>query len=703
MIRSGESSDGGSSPPLAPIAHVLLIDFHHTVGPVVEAAVPPIPGAREAPPPNPGGYLQLPALWRHLAFFGLPDGAHRMSEGGTVAFTVPPLGPATQLDRPAQPLYASAATPGTLPVGVETLSDAPALASAAGEQTTTGPSSEPGISAVFWPSRRSATPQPVMVVHNPLFGLSCFRQMASADLLHRPAEVTRGVVQKAVCVLMRVPCYGHVRQKTEDAARRLFAARDFRHAKEILAELHASLNAGLASRITPLHLTHCSRLALDLQSRGELLLRVWKLAIMPARVFVTSQDPCAVSEFVAHCALLVPGLLPAFPKAALVDPPVVSAMRSSRSCESLSSLLPSARRSSAGRPATAEASAVGDEDASASADGGARRSIDVSFPPKPSRVQMLEDPSSVSAPAAGAPSGLASGGPWTLQRLMSLEVEEQLQLPAFNLAHGFYVQPYLPLQYAELLFKDPHWRTARGCIIGSANPLHVRQPPRGMDVVVDLDSRKMSFPTEKGERDAHEWRSAARLTEADEDFLDDLRTVLRETVGDAAQAVSPEWADETVWRQFRQYYLSFLAAALRVHVGDPARSRRARLAQHLDASNVREGSTASSRSGDAERSGLHVDASDASGDVLDALSQLFSGGRPEEDKLESRYGEVWSRRAMKALHTSGWFDRVNLWNWSAAMPLVPHHPGEDAAAGRALAALQHDVGRMFGTLMVVPR
>jgi hypothetical protein len=50
-------------------------------------------------------------------------------------------------------------------------------------------------------------------LHDPrknVFGISCFRQMDAARLVSRTADITRGTVQKSVCVLSRLPLYGHI-------------------------------------------------------------------------------------------------------------------------------------------------------------------------------------------------------------------------------------------------------------------------------------------------------------------------------------------------------------------------------------------------------------------------------------------------------------------------------------------------------------
>ena len=43
-----------------------------------------------------------------------------------------------------------------------------------------------------------------------VFGISCFRQVSADALVNRTADITRGSVQKSVCVLSRLPLYGQI-------------------------------------------------------------------------------------------------------------------------------------------------------------------------------------------------------------------------------------------------------------------------------------------------------------------------------------------------------------------------------------------------------------------------------------------------------------------------------------------------------------
>ena len=47
-----------------------------------------------------------------------------------------------------------------------------------------------------------------------VFGISCYRQIDADKLVNRTADITRGSVQKSVCVLSRLPLYGQIQVRS---------------------------------------------------------------------------------------------------------------------------------------------------------------------------------------------------------------------------------------------------------------------------------------------------------------------------------------------------------------------------------------------------------------------------------------------------------------------------------------------------------
>lgn len=58
------------------------------------------------------------------------------------------------------------------------------------------------------------------------FGISCTRQIDASELLHRPEDVTRSTVQKALVVIASSPqCFGQVKEKLSMVVGAWFAQR----------------------------------------------------------------------------------------------------------------------------------------------------------------------------------------------------------------------------------------------------------------------------------------------------------------------------------------------------------------------------------------------------------------------------------------------------------------------------------------------
>ena len=50
-------------------------------------------------------------------------------------------------------------------------------------------------------------------LHDPrqtVFGISCYRQIDADKVKNKTEDITRGTVQKSVCVLSRLPLYGQI-------------------------------------------------------------------------------------------------------------------------------------------------------------------------------------------------------------------------------------------------------------------------------------------------------------------------------------------------------------------------------------------------------------------------------------------------------------------------------------------------------------
>ncbi|KAK9703210.1 hypothetical protein K7432_010851 [Basidiobolus ranarum] len=145
------------------VAHVLVVAFHHQLGPIVEFAHPPLPSfAEDEELHTEIGFPKVPNEWVFLPFLALPDGAH-LNEQQICYFHLPPI--RREID------YAFS--------------------------------------------------------NMTLFGISCFRQVETSKIKNRTPDITRATVQKAVVIITRQVVVGSVRDQLIAATSAYFDQGDF--------------------------------------------------------------------------------------------------------------------------------------------------------------------------------------------------------------------------------------------------------------------------------------------------------------------------------------------------------------------------------------------------------------------------------------------------------------------------------------------
>ncbi|GMR40220.1 hypothetical protein PMAYCL1PPCAC_10415, partial [Pristionchus mayeri] len=73
-----------------------------------------------------------------------------------------------------------------------------------------------------------------------IFGISCFRQIATESLVSKSSDVTRSTVQKSVCVLTRSPLFGVLKAKLQLITQAYFNEKDFSKVS-VLSQMHSNL------------------------------------------------------------------------------------------------------------------------------------------------------------------------------------------------------------------------------------------------------------------------------------------------------------------------------------------------------------------------------------------------------------------------------------------------------------------------------
>ncbi|EGD76241.1 hypothetical protein PTSG_00942 [Salpingoeca rosetta] len=256
-----EEATGTATAPItsaATVVNVLLVDFHHKFGPVVEYSINPIAGetARD-------GKVKLPDEWKHLPFLALPDGLHNHEEDVTY-FTLPALCEASGDDGVK---------------GDDTNADAP------GELL-----------------QQQQRPR--------VYGVAVSRQIQTQDLQTSDAHVTRNTVLKAICVISTTPAFTTITNALRPCTSVLFDQRDFTN-KAILHDLEASLNRSLASStIADIVATQDFGLTEWLYRLRYVLMQVYKLMLLQKKILVCDTSGATPASSLSRLALALASLLP---------------------------------------------------------------------------------------------------------------------------------------------------------------------------------------------------------------------------------------------------------------------------------------------------------------------------------------------------------------------------------------------------------
>lgn len=142
-----------------------------------------------------------------------------------------------------------------------------------------------------------------------IYGVSCYRQINTQDLLYKTADVTRGTVQKCVCVLSKLPLYGLIQAKLELITHAYFCERDFSKT-EILQEFYENLNNGI-----PKTLPDDSQVFLGLPLRDLVLtfkhkiLVLFKLLLLERRILFYTAPVHKLCNALLAIVSLFPGMI----------------------------------------------------------------------------------------------------------------------------------------------------------------------------------------------------------------------------------------------------------------------------------------------------------------------------------------------------------------------------------------------------------
>ncbi|TBU44434.1 transport protein Avl9-domain-containing protein [Dichomitus squalens] len=148
-----------------------------------------------------------------------------------------------------------------------------------------------------------STPNPTTI-----FGISCNRQISSAELLAKGPDVTRSTVQKAVVVLASKPVFGPIRDRLGVITRALFSQRDFTDTS-ILDDFHSSLEPSLRGQMTESGLYMGTSLRELVHNFRQRTLVLVKALMLQKKIMFFGHPVERLCTYQYSLVTLIPGLL----------------------------------------------------------------------------------------------------------------------------------------------------------------------------------------------------------------------------------------------------------------------------------------------------------------------------------------------------------------------------------------------------------
>lgn len=142
-----------------------------------------------------------------------------------------------------------------------------------------------------------------------IYGISCFRQIPVEKLKNRTSDITRGTVQKSVCVLSTLPLYGHIQVKMALITHAYFEEGDFSKVS-LLEDTYHHLNSCMSSesQIPPQIFVGLSARDFILQFRHKVLL-LFKLLLLEKRIVFYQSPVQPLCATILTLLSLYPGMI----------------------------------------------------------------------------------------------------------------------------------------------------------------------------------------------------------------------------------------------------------------------------------------------------------------------------------------------------------------------------------------------------------
>ncbi|KYN21345.1 Late secretory pathway protein AVL9 like protein [Trachymyrmex cornetzi] len=386
-----------------------------------------------------------------------------------------------------------------------------------------------------------------------IYGISCFRQIPVEKLKNRTSDITRGTVQKSVCVLSTLPLYGHIQVKMALITHAYFEEGDFSKVS-LLEDTYHHLNSCMSgeSQIPPQIFVGLSARDFILQFRHKVLL-LFKLLLLEKRI-VFYQSPVQ-----PLCATILT-LLSLFPDMIEHGLQQAACVRPSRPMSPIPTFDEEEISNNVDDSNLSSTHIVKDNISNTSHeqcnDNSNRNSLCIND----NKTMEVHSVNAITLSTGDTDNSLprdTSSDALSDARLTNNITQiahinpELCGLPLELFTKGYLCLPYLSLPYLDLLGDV----NVRGYIVGATNVLF-KQKKQLIDVLVEVENTRIEATDPELRRQLH-------LTTEDLRFADYVVRHVAEPRKDIfLDGVGWEGGDEWIRTQFRVYLLSMLRTSM---------------------------------------------------------------------------------------------------------------------------------------------
>ncbi|KOC69142.1 Late secretory pathway protein AVL9 like protein [Habropoda laboriosa] len=378
-----------------------------------------------------------------------------------------------------------------------------------------------------------------------VYGISCFRQIPVEKLKNRTSDITRGTVQKSVCVLSTLPLYGHIQVKMALITHAYFEEGDFSKVS-LLEDTYHHLNSCMSSesQIPPQIFVGLSARDFILQFRHKAVL-LFKLLLLERKIVFYQSPVQPLCAAILTLLSLFPGMIEhGLQQAACVRPsrpmsPIPTFDEEEMSINNIDNNLSSTNSVKHNISDTVKEHINGNSN---------RNSLCINDNKSIETMERVQSINTITLSTTDTDN--------TLPRDTSNDALSDVRLTnnITQIAHlnkGYLCLPYLSLPYLDLLADI----NVRGYIVGATNVLF-KQKKQLIDVLVEVENTRIETSDPELRRQLH-------LTTEDLRFADYVVRHVAEPRKDIfLDGVGWEGGDEWIRTQFRVYLLSMLRTSM---------------------------------------------------------------------------------------------------------------------------------------------